>query len=135
MSIQSGASEKDVLVTTLDITGGASSANVFAYKGNPWGIPVIITRALLRVTTIATAAATLDIGVGATSATADDTLLDGKDVNAATGIFDNMNDTDNGTNGLLLKYWAADTFVTVKEASGNVDGLVAHLILICVPAT
>jgi hypothetical protein len=118
----------------LDIAGGASSANVFASLPNPWGIDVIVTRAVLRVTTKSTAASTLDIGPAADATTSNDTLMDGLDVGTATGLFTNSNDTDNGTNGLLQAVWAKDGFITIKEASGNVDGLVARLVVHCAPA-
>jgi hypothetical protein len=134
MAIQFGNPDQPALVAKLSVTGGASDANVFEYLANPWGIDVIVTRAILRVTTVATAAATLDIGPAANATTANDTLFDGLDVNAATGVFDNLNDTHNGTNGVLSAVWADDGYITVKEASGNVDGLVGTLHLLCVPA-
>lgn len=112
----------------LAVTGGAADANVFEAVLNPAGVDVMILRAYLRTTAVATAAATLDIGIGSTSTTAGDTLFDGLDVNAAIGIFDSMDGTDNGTNGVAKpQVWTAGYYVTVKEASGNVDGLVGTL--------
>lgn len=130
MAIQSGKDTREPLIYVLDVTGSSSSSNVFANTANPFGVDVIIIRAVLRVATQSTGAATVDIGVGATSSTADDTLIDGLSV-AAAGSFDNI--TDKGTNGKASKLWASSQYVTVKEASGDVDGLVAKLYLEVIP--
>lgn len=132
MGRQSGNHEGPVHDRILDIVGASGSANVFASVANTFGYDVLILRSVLYVTTIATAAATLDIGPAADATTANDTQFDGLDVHSATGVFDSANDTDNGTNGVAKPVvWTKDTYVTVKEASGNVDGLVARLHLIC----
>src|SRR5689334_3529914 len=60
-----------------------------------WQLPenAVISVAKLYVSTIATAAATLNIGYTATSAvTSADNLIDGVDVHTATGLFDNITD-------------------------------------------
>lgn len=116
----------------LPVTGLSGSANVFASAANPFGYPVIITRAIFYSTTIATAAATLDMGVAADATTGSDLLMDGLDVNSATGVFDNL--TNPGTNGLRNGLWPTASFLNVKEASGNVNGLVGHLIVECIKA-
>lgn len=112
----------------LAVTGASGSSGVFASIVNPWGEAMIITKAVLDLTTVATGAATVDIGVAAT-AIANDTLMDGLDVNAATGLFDNV--TNKGTNGLPQVVWAATGYVTVAEASGDVNGMVGVLNLTC----
>lgn len=119
-------------VREIAITGGASSTGVIASLTNSdagfVGKDIIVTRAALRVTTASTGASTLDIGITATSATtSSDTLLDGISA-AATGFFDSADGTDNGTNGTAKPVlWAKDSYLTIAEASGNVDGLVATL--------
>lgn len=120
------------LVARLDIGGGAFTG-VFASLSNPWGRDVIITRAILRVTTESTGACTLDIGVGANATTSNDGLLDGKTV-ATAGIFDNLVAGDVGTNGLATQLWTSGTFLNVAEASGDCTGLIAELIVMAVPA-
>lgn len=98
---------------------------------NPWGMPVYITRALLVVDTVATAACTVDVGVAADASTSADNLIDGKDVNAATGYFDNL--IAPGSNGLAGKVWTASQYVNVTKASGNANGLVGRLLLEVMP--
>lgn len=89
---------------------------------------VEIVRAVLDVTTAATGACTVDIGTTATSATtSSDNLIDGKDVNAAAGSFDNVD--DKGTNGKATQRLASGKWVTINEASGSAAGLAAKLIL------
>lgn len=116
------------LVSATAVTGGAGSAGVFASWVNPEAGTILITRAIFNVTTVATAAATINIGTTATSATtASDTLIDGLDVNAATGIFDNS--VNGGTNGKGSQTLASGKWVTVAEATGDVNGLVGNLYL------
>lgn len=98
---------------------------------NPWGVDVYITRALLVVDTVASAACTVDIGVAADATTSADNLIDGKDVNAATGYFDNL--ISPGTNGLAGKVWTTTQYVNVTKASGNANGLVGRLFIEAIP--
>lgn len=94
-----------------------------------WTAPAasIILRVLLDVTTVATAACTVDIGYTATSATtSSDTLLDGVDVNAAVALFDSMNAAlDAGANAKAQKA-ASGKWITADSASGDATGLVAN---------
>jgi hypothetical protein len=133
MGIQVGKELVNLPLARLSITGDGSDANVFEALGNPYGIDVYIVDAWVVVTTVATAAATLDIGPANGATTASDTLFDGLDVNAATGCYFASNDTHNGTNGGVGRLWSAGNYLTVKEASGNVAGLVAVLLARCVP--
>lgn len=90
--------------------------------------PVLITRAILDVTTAATGACTLDIGYTATSAgTTSDTLLDGVDVNAAIAVFDSADaGLDTGANDMAQKA-GIGKFVTIDEKTGDATGMVANL--------
>lgn len=92
------------------------------------GAGAMILRAYLRITTASTGAGTIDIGVTAVSATtASDTIFDGLST-AATGIFDSMDGTDNGTNGIAKpQVLAEDSWITLAEASGDLAGLVGTL--------
>lgn len=105
-----------------------NTGTVVASLVNPLGEALIIEQAILDLTTVATGASTLDIGVAAT-AIANDTLFDGLDVNAATGVFSSH--VSGGTNGLGTRKWAATGYVTVTDASGDPTGLVGTLILVC----
>lgn len=113
-----------VQVAKVALAAGASAGGVVALA-NPLGVALIILRVLLRVTTIATVAATVDAGVAANATTLSDNLIDGLDVNAATGLFDNIE--DKGTNGKARQVWGATQYVTVSKASGAVTGLVGEL--------
>jgi hypothetical protein len=118
--------EHSVALTAATVTTGGAVANI----ANPFGFDVFIIRAILDVTVVSTGVATLDIGVAAT-ATSNDALIDGKDVNAAVGTFDNI--TDKGTNGKATKKWLTTTFVTAT-ASATTAGMVGTLTLVCVRA-
>jgi hypothetical protein len=110
----------------LNITGAAGSTGVFASIANPFGAEVRIIRAVLRITTASGAASTLDIGVGANAATANDGLFDGLS-GATGGLFDNIVAAEAGTNGRPSQVWGSTGFLNVAEASGNVNSLVATL--------
>jgi hypothetical protein len=111
----------------LALVGATIHAGVIAWQ-NPEGAAIIVLRALLDVTTVATGACTLDDGLTATGATAaSDTLLDGIDANGAVALFDSLDPSlDTGSNAHAQKL-AAGKWVTVKEASGNATGLVGNL--------
>ena len=90
---------------------------------NPESVSIVISRVIVDVTTIASAACKLDLGTTATDATtASDNLIDGIDVNAGTGLL-GIADGD-GTNGKYQQKLASGKWVTVKEISGNATGLV-----------
>ena len=102
-----------------------SEGGVFRWQ-NPEDSAIVITRVVLHVTARAAAACTLDVGT--TGAVSSDDLLDGLDVNAATGAFDNI--ADKGVNGkerqrLDAKGGATD-YVTASKATGATVGLAGN---------
>lgn len=108
-----------VALAASDAAGG-----VFAWQ-NPHENAVIVTRVVLDITTKTSGAGTLDVGMTATSAaTSADNLIDGLDVNAATGVFDNVE--NQGTNGTGAQKVASGKWVTASKATGNMAGLVGY---------
>ena len=104
-----------------------AAAGVLSWQ-NPESSAIVITRMVLDVTTAATAACTLDVGTDGDGTGSSDVLLDGLDVNAAAGVFDNI--ADKGTNGkerqrLDAKGGTTD-YVTASKASGATAGLVGN---------
>lgn len=121
-----------VKTAVVQINGNAlalMSSGIQAWQ-NPESVAIVITRAILDVTTVATSACTLDVGYTATSAaTTSDTLLDGVDVNAAIAVFDSMNAAlDSGANAKAQKC-AIGAWVTIDEKTGDAEGMVATLYL------
>ena len=108
-------------VAAVDTAGGAFSI------ANPEGVDILIRRVMVHVTTVATAAGTLSVGVGTGATTSYANLIDTVDVNAATGVFDNIK--SKGTNGKECQVWPAASFVTGSKASGALAGLVANVYL------
>ncbi len=106
---------------------GAAAADMAAVL-NPCGEEMLITFAALNITTASTGASTIDVGVAGTAVSADN-LIDGHS-GATAGVF-----AAKGSNGLLVKIWAADGYVTVSEASGDVAGLAGELLLKLSPRT
>lgn len=101
-------------------TGGA----IIAWQ-NPEATSIIISRIEINLTTVATGACTADFGTTATNATtSSDNLIDGVDLNAAIGVFDNI--TDKGTNGKSRQLLASGKWVTGSRASGAVAGLAGY---------
>lgn len=104
-------------LATVDTGGG-----IFSWQ-NPESSAILIQHVVLNVTTKTTGACTVDVGTTATSAiTLSDTLIDGKDINTAVGVF--TNDESAGTNGKPFKRLAAGKWVTASKASGTSVGLV-----------
>lgn len=108
-------------IANVDTAGGLAALL------NPFGVDVLITRCIVHTTTAATGACTLDAGVAANATTADDELIDGLDVNAAAGIFDNL--IDPGTNGEPVALWEDDQYFTASAKTGASAGLVGNIYL------
>lgn len=117
MTPQIGALKVALTAATTTAVGGVLKLV------NPEGVDLLITRFILDITTKSTGAATVDAGVDDDGATSNDTLLDGLDVNAAAGVFDNIE--NQGTNGKAAVKWKAGEYVVIS-ASATVAGLVGN---------
>jgi len=105
-----------------DLTAAATTTGGDALGlANPEGVDLIITRFVLKITTEATGAATVDAGVAADATTSADDLIDEADVGSAAAIFDNIDDS--GSNGQSCLDWGADEYLTVTP-SATLAGLV-----------
>ncbi len=110
-----------VALAALDTGGGVLSLL------NPEGVDLILKRIILDITTPATAAGTLDAGLGSGATTSYDNLIDGLDVNTAAGVFDNIE--NQGTNGKSAVRWESDGYLTISKASGAMAGLIGNAYL------
>ena len=124
----SAANDRQVITEVVAVNGTTLHA---AANGilNLWTAPAaaLIQRLIIDITTVATAACTLDIGYHATTLTTSDTLLDGIDANAAVAVFDSMNAAlDSGANAKAQKA-ASGGFITIDEKTGDSTGMVANV--------
>lgn len=110
---------------TVPVTGGTDTGGgLFAWT-NPEAGSIIILRATLDVTTIATGACTASIGTTSTNATTlSNNLITGLDVHAGTGTFDNIGSP--GGSGKATQKLASGKWVTGSTASGASAGLVGN---------
>jgi len=109
-------------IIVVPMSTGTAGGGVFAWA-NPESSSIIILRVVLDVTTKTTAACTINVGTTATSATTtSDNLIDGLDINAATGVFSNFGNA--GTNGKFQQKLAAGKWITASQDTGAVAGLV-----------
>jgi hypothetical protein len=108
---------KMALVANDAAAGMVSWQNIAVY-------PVIVTRAILHVTTIAAAACTVSVGTATTAVLASN-LISGQDVHSATGGFFS-------STGAVI---AAGSFLTASTASGASAGIVGYLYVETMPAT
>lgn len=122
----SAENDRQVITVAFPVDGAALHAAVLPAVVFP--AAAIILRAILDITTVATAACTIDVGYTAVSGTtSSDTLLDGVDANAAIATFDSMNAAlDGGANALAQKA-ASGKWVTIDEKTGDSTGMVATL--------
>lgn len=99
-------------------TGGG----VFSVE-NTYGTDLIVQRITIDCSAGSTGASTVDVGVGATSTTVADDLLDGVSLTNSTPepLVDNID--DQGTNGKASQRWASGDFITASEDTGDVTGL------------
>ena len=117
MSEQKGSLKVALTAATTTAVGGVLKLV------NPEGADVIVKRVVLDIITASTGAATVDAGIDTDGTTSSDTLLDGLDVNAAAGVFDNVD--DQGTNGQSCVKWASGEYLVIT-ASATVAGLVGN---------
>ena len=104
-------------IARVALAGAADTGGGIGKWTNPEPGPIYIDRVEIEVQVVATAACTLDAGTTATSATtSSDNLIDGLDINAATGLFDNVG--EKGTNGKSRQKLAAGKWITFSRASG-----------------
>jgi hypothetical protein len=114
-------------VVRVALADADTGGGVLAWQ-NPETSTIVIERVEIYTTTASTGAGTIDVGTTATSAaTSSDNLIDGLDVNAAAGIFDNI--TDKGTNGKSRQTLASGKWVTASKATGAMAGLVGYAYL------
>ncbi len=94
-------------------TGGG----IFSWA-NPEDGDIIVEHVALVVTTKTTGACSADVGTTATNATtSSDNLIDGKDINAASGTFTNLESA--GTNGKAAQRLAKGKWVTASVVAGG----------------
>jgi len=108
----------------VESLAAAETAGGVVAIANPFGVAVIVTDAILGVTTESTAASTVDVGIAANATTSADNLIDGCDVGTAAGLFDNR--VQNGTNG-GMQAWGTTEYLTISKASGSVAGIVGKI--------
>lgn len=107
---------KKVALAALDTGGGILSWL------NPEGVAIFVHRLMLNVTTKTTGACTANFGQASGATTSNDGLIDGVDLNAATGVFDNT--ADAGTNGKPGVAVPAGEYITGSKESGAAAALV-----------
>ncbi len=109
-----------VYTGSFTFTGTGASSGVIASQANPEGQAILLTNVICRITTPSGGASTVDIGIAADAVTSSDTLIDGLS-GAAAGVFNSSNNP--GTNGGAARVWAANQFLNIAEASGDVNAL------------
>ncbi len=111
-------------IVKIPLIANDAAAGVFTWTNNE-PVAVIVTKAVVDVTTNSSAACSISIGQAATAVLSNN-LIDTLSV-AAIGTFDNV--TDKGTNGKSRQRVAPGQVVTGSTASGASSGLVGNLYL------
>ena len=104
-------------ITAATTTTGGDAISI----ANPFGETAMIKNVIIDVTTQATGAATMDIGVAADGTTSSDTLIDGVDVGSAAIVASALG--DGGTNGGPCRKWTTTQYIT-GTPSATLAGLV-----------
>lgn len=85
---------------------------------------VIVDGVYVDVTTKASSACTMDVGYTVTStATSSDTLIDGQDINTATGVFNSVDGAGTGNAVGVVKV-PKGKYITASKKTGAAAGLV-----------
>lgn len=110
--------------------GAATGAGGILAWQNPEEYPIIVIRLVLDITSEADGAAVANFGPAADGSTSSDTLLDGVDIGAAAGVFDNVEDQGmNGRSTARLDAKGGTTDFLTGSGESDPDGLegVAHI--------
>ena len=94
-NVIAGAAER-IRFARVALTEDTGNAGMLAWQ-NPEDAAIIVLRLILDITTEATGAAIANFGPDGDGTGTSDTLLDGVNIGAAAGVFDNIE--DQGTNG------------------------------------
>ena len=113
---------RPILTAIKPLVGATIDAGSVGWV-NPEETAILISKVVVDVTTIATAAGTLSVGYAATNVSANN-LIDTLDCHSATGTFDNI--TDKGSSGKSRQKCASGYYVTFNTASGALAGMVAN---------
>lgn len=111
-------------VVKVALAAATGNAGLLSWQ-NPESSRILVTRVVLDITTEATGAATADFGADGDGTGTSDTLLDGVNIGAAAGVFDNID--DQGTNGqsvIALDENGGTTDYITGTASADPAGLV-----------
>lgn len=114
-----------------DTAGGVAAVRLSDDGTLPASGRVVITRVILDVTTKASAACTVDVGIASDATTLNDTLMDGVDVGTAAGVFDNIE--NKGANGKARQIATVGQYITASTASGAAAGMVGSIVVCYVP--
>jgi hypothetical protein len=112
----------------LTAASTTAAGGVLTWRNEEESSAILVTRFLVDITHLTSGAGvTLDFGYASSVASAD-TLLDGAAVGSgdAVKVFDNQNDTDNGTNGIAKAYKLADDYYITGTASADATGLTGY---------
>ena len=110
------------------LTASAAAGGVFSLQ-NTYGTNLVITRAIIYLTALAGSAGDMNVGVGDSGSTSYDTLIDGLNVNSATGAFGNIK--NKGSNGEESELWGTSKYITASLTgeAGSLAGFYAiHVI-------
>jgi len=116
------------------LTASDTVAEVFQLT-NSYGSDLIVTRAMIQVTTVSSGACTIDVGAGSGASTSYDNLLDGIDVNGSTGVSDNLKSMHAGDSGRSVVIWKSTEYINASKKTGATSGLVGYYAVYCVDIT
>ena len=110
------------------LTASAAAGGVFSLQ-NTYGSNLVITRVIIYLTALTGSAGTMNVGVGDSGSTSYDTLIDGLDVNSATGAYGNIK--NKGTNGEESELWGTSKYITASLTgeAGSLAGFYAVHVL------
>lgn len=111
---------KKVALAAVDTAGG-----VFAFTP---GVAGYVTLVALNITALTSSACTVDVGVATNATTLNDTLIDGANIAASTGVttgvFTNIQNA--GSNGKTIKLFSSTQAITGSVASGASAGIAGY---------
>ncbi len=114
------------------LTAASGGGGIFAVQ-NTSGVTLHFAEVYFNVQTGSGPACTVDVGVGASSTTSYDTVMDGFSIETGTAgenVHRLTYASDQGTNGKPYTAWPNNEYITASVATGTVTGLVGTYVIV-----
>jgi len=125
LAMPSTGTKRPIKVKKVALAAVGTAGGVFAFTP---GVAGYVHLVVLNITTLTSAACTVDVGVATDETTLSDSLIDGANVAASTGVSSGIftNIANAGSNGKTIKLFTSTQAITGSVASGAATAIAGY---------